>query len=88
LTITSARIDRVVALEPDLVLGFSDLQADIAAALRAPMRSWVTRSRLPEDQDGLEAVAGTYYGTKHVLPVAGSQAAIQAWSTRPSWTRK
>ncbi len=30
---TSARIDRVVALEPDLVLGFSDLQADIAAAL-------------------------------------------------------
>src|SRR5579871_6111152 len=30
---TSARIDRIVALEPDLVLGFSDLQADIAAAL-------------------------------------------------------
>jgi iron complex transport system substrate-binding protein len=30
---TSARIDRIVALEPDLVLGFSDLQADIAATL-------------------------------------------------------
>jgi iron complex transport system substrate-binding protein len=30
---TSARIDRIVALEPDLVLGFSDLQADIAAEL-------------------------------------------------------
>lgn len=30
---TSATIDRIVALEPDLVLGFSDLQADIAAAL-------------------------------------------------------
>jgi len=30
---TSAKIDRIVALEPDLVLGFSDLQADIAAAL-------------------------------------------------------
>jgi iron complex transport system substrate-binding protein len=30
---TSARIDRIVALEPDLVLGFSDLQADIAADL-------------------------------------------------------
>ncbi len=29
---TSAKIDRIVALEPDLVLGFSDLQADIAAA--------------------------------------------------------
>jgi len=30
---TSARIDRIVALRPDLVLGFSDLQADIAAQL-------------------------------------------------------
>jgi iron complex transport system substrate-binding protein len=30
---TSAKIDRIVALNPDLVLGFSDLQADIAAAL-------------------------------------------------------
>jgi iron complex transport system substrate-binding protein len=30
---TSARIDKILALEPDLVLGFSDLQADIAAAL-------------------------------------------------------
>jgi len=30
---TSAKIDRIRALEPDLVLGFSDLQADIAAEL-------------------------------------------------------
>lgn len=30
---TSARIDKILALEPDLVLGFSDLQADIAAQL-------------------------------------------------------
>lgn len=30
---TSAKIPRIVALRPDLVLGFSDLQADIAAAL-------------------------------------------------------
>lgn len=30
---TSAKIDRIAELEPDLVLGFSDLQADIAAAL-------------------------------------------------------
>ena len=30
---TSARIDKILDLEPDLVLGFSDLQADIAAAL-------------------------------------------------------
>ena len=30
---TSARIEKIVALKPDLVLGFSDLQADIAAEL-------------------------------------------------------
>ena len=30
---TSARIDRILALKPDLVLTFSDLQADIAASL-------------------------------------------------------
>lgn len=30
---TSARLDRILALEPDLVLGFSDLQADIARDL-------------------------------------------------------
>ena len=30
---TSAKIDRILALSPDLVLGFSDLQADIAAEL-------------------------------------------------------
>ncbi|MEE8236606.1 MAG: ABC transporter substrate-binding protein, partial [Gammaproteobacteria bacterium] len=30
---TSAKIDKILALEPDLVLGFSDIQADIAADL-------------------------------------------------------
>lgn len=30
---TSAKIDKIAALKPDLVLGFSDLQADIAAEL-------------------------------------------------------
>jgi iron complex transport system substrate-binding protein len=30
---TSAKIEKILALEPDLVLGFSNLQADIAAAL-------------------------------------------------------
>jgi cobalamin biosynthetic protein CobC len=34
--------------------------------------------RLPELDDGLETTAVAYYGTPQVLPVAGSQAAIQA----------
>lgn len=34
--------------------------------------------RLPEEEDGLEAAAAAYYGTDALLPVAGSQPAIQA----------
>ena len=30
---TSAKIDRILALKPDLAIGFSDIQADIAAEL-------------------------------------------------------
>lgn len=33
--------------------------------------------RLPESNDGLEAAAAAYYGNPRLLPVAGSQAAIQ-----------
>ncbi len=40
-----------------------------------PAAAW---SRLPEDDDGLESAAHIYYGAQHLLPVAGSQAAIQA----------
>lgn len=39
-----------------------------------PLRAW---ARLPETDDGLEQAACEYYGATHVLPVAGSQAAIQ-----------
>ncbi len=40
-----------------------------------PPSAW---ARLPEDDDALETAACDYYGTACVLPVAGSQAAIQA----------
>jgi len=40
-----------------------------------PRIAW---SRLPEDDDGLEAAARAYYGSRSLLAVAGSQAAIQA----------
>lgn len=40
-----------------------------------PASAW---ARLPEDDDGLEQAARSYYVAEHVLPVAGSQAAIQA----------
>lgn len=43
---TSARIPRILELEPDLVLGFSDMQADIAAELiRAGVAVYVFNQR-------------------------------------------
>ncbi|WP_028112445.1 threonine-phosphate decarboxylase CobD [Ferrimonas kyonanensis] len=40
-----------------------------------PLEQW---NRLPEEEDGLERVARSYYDCQSLLPVAGSQAAIQA----------
>ncbi|CAG8867335.1 Histidinol-phosphate aminotransferase [Pseudomonas fluorescens] len=40
-----------------------------------PLQAW---ARLPETDDGLEQAARHYYGVCQILPVAGSQAAIQA----------
>src|ERR1700729_3170149 len=43
---TSARIDRILALRPDFVVGFSDIQADIAQALiNAGVEVWVSNHR-------------------------------------------
>jgi len=39
-----------------------------------PLTAW---ARLPQEQDGLEDAATRYYGTPDLLPVSGSQAAIQ-----------
>ncbi len=43
---TSARIDRILALEPDLAVGFSDIQADIARELvRHGVEVWISNHR-------------------------------------------
>ena len=45
----SARIDAILTLEPDLVLGFSDIQADIAAELvRRGIEVWISNHRSVE----------------------------------------
>lgn len=40
-----------------------------------PAKAW---ARLPEDDDALAEAARAYYGARRLLPLAGSQAAIQA----------
>jgi iron complex transport system substrate-binding protein len=46
---TSARIDEIVALDPDFVVGFSDMQADIAQALvKRGIEVWIANHRSVE----------------------------------------
>ncbi len=43
---TSAKIDRILALAPDMAIGFSDMQADIAQALvKAGVEVWISNHR-------------------------------------------
>ena len=43
---TSAKVDKILALKPDLAIGFSDIQAEIAAALiRAGVEVWISNHR-------------------------------------------
>ncbi|WP_207282581.1 threonine-phosphate decarboxylase CobD [Pseudomonas sp. FW300-N2F2] len=55
----------------DLSSGLAPWPFDVPAI---PPRAW---ARLPETDDGLEQAACDYYGALDVLPVAGSQMAIQ-----------
>ena len=46
---TSAKIDQILALKPDLAIGFSDIQADIAAELvRRGVEVWISNHRSVE----------------------------------------
>lgn len=65
------KIDRIVALEPDLVIGFSDMQAALADKLiRAGLNVLVTNQRsLGEITATLRLVAG----------LVGASAAAEAW---------
>jgi len=65
------RIDRIVALEPDLVIGFSDMQAALADKLiRAGLNVLVTNQRsIAEILATLRLVAG----------LVGASAAAEAW---------
>ena len=66
------RFNRPVEQWLDLSTGISPFAWPIPAL---PQSIW---QRLPETDDNLSGVAGDYYGAPAALPVAGSQAAIQA----------
>jgi iron complex transport system substrate-binding protein len=78
---TSAKIGRIVDLQPDLVLGFSDLQADIAAQLvRAGIEVHVFNHRSVADILRMIRTLGGMVGceAKTQLLVEGLSAGLEA----------
>jgi iron complex transport system substrate-binding protein len=68
------KIDRIVALEPDLVIGFSDMQAALADKLiRAGLNVLVTNQR---------SVAQIFQTLRLVAGLVGAQDRAEAWITQ------
>ena len=85
---TSAKIDKILALEPDCVFGFSDMQADIAAALiRHGVQVTVFNQRsvaeifsmmyqvaamVGQAEQGMDLIRGMQQGLKQIADLARS----------------
>jgi iron complex transport system substrate-binding protein len=82
---TSARIDRIVALEPQLVLAFSDLQAEIAAELvRAGIEVHVFNQRSVAEILGMLRTLGGLIGREQAAGAlaAGLEQRVEAARAR------
>ena len=90
---TSAKIDKILALQPDLAIGFSDMQADIAAALiKAGVEVWISNHRSVEGILGYvrrlgalvgEAAAADAYADTLAQALAAARAAAARLPRRP-----
>jgi iron complex transport system substrate-binding protein len=69
---TSAKLDKILALQPDLAIGFSDMQADIAAALvKAGVEVWISNHR---------SIDGILGYVRRLGALVGSADAAQAYA--------
>jgi iron complex transport system substrate-binding protein len=69
---TSAKIDAILALQPDLAIGFSDIQADIAAELvRRGVEVWISNHR---------SVAGIVDYVRRLGALVGAAARADAYA--------
>jgi iron complex transport system substrate-binding protein len=60
---TSAKIDRILELKPDLAIGYSDIQADIAQALiKAGVEVWIANHRSVDEILGYVLRLGAMVG--------------------------
>ena len=86
----TAHVERILALKPDLVLGFSDLQADIAAELiRAGINVLITNQRtLAETYDAIALIGAVVGEPERGRELAArTRAAIEAVAPRPGASR-
>ncbi len=71
---TSAKLDRILALQPDLAIGFSDMQADIAQALiKAGIEVWISNHR---------SVEGIYGYVQRLGAMVGAAAQADAYAAQ------
>jgi len=90
---TSAKVDEILALAPDLAIGFSDIQADIAQALiKQGVEVWISNHRSVDGILGyvrrLGALVGAWdkaerYATELETHLASVRAAAQRLPLRP-----
>jgi iron complex transport system substrate-binding protein len=90
---TSAKLPEILALQPDLVIGFSDIQADIARDLiHAGVEVWISNHRsvagILAYIRRLGAMVGAYekaelYAQRAEAHLAEVRAAAAAWQRRP-----
>ena len=90
---TSAKVDKILAFKPDMAIGFSDIQADIAAELiRAGVDVWIANHRSVEGiLDYIRrlgalvgvAEAAIRYSDELGRGLDGIASRASRWSTRP-----
>jgi iron complex transport system substrate-binding protein len=69
---TSAKVDRILDLQPDLAIGFSDMQADIAQALiKAGVEVWISNHR---------SIDGILGYVRRLGAMVGAEAKAQAYA--------
>ena len=85
---TTAKIDKILALKPDLVLGFSDMQADIAAQLiRNAVSVHIFNQRSVEEILAMIALLGGMIGVAEKTAALISRLEAGMWAVRESAAR-
>ena len=85
---TSAKVDRILALQPDLAIGFSDMQADIAQALiKAGIEVWISNHRSVEGILGYVQRLGALVGAPAKADAYAAQLRAQVQAVREAASR-